>query len=288
MARTSKKLLQKKQGEHTRKTRVFCIANQKGGVGKTTTTVNLGAALQEMGREVLLIDLDPQGSLGMAFGLDADSLQYSVYDVLLSTIREDEERSFAEIIMRLEIGLSLAPANITLAAAEVDLSRATMGELVLREAISPLLGKYDDILIDCPPNLGLLTINALSAAHQVIIPLQADYLAMKGVDLLTQTIDLVQRKINPHLVVAGILMTMADMRTAHSREVILTTQETLEHRVHVFSSVVRTHVRVKEAPVAGKSVLAYAPTSQAAQAYRELAREITPEEAEGLRLISSV
>ncbi|MEM1007417.1 MAG: ParA family protein, partial [Myxococcota bacterium] len=165
-----------------------------------------------------------------------------------------------------------------------DLTRAIMGELILRDCFAPLIGQYDEILIDCPPNLGMLTINALSASHEVIIPLQADYLALKGLDLLMQTISKVKRKTNPALLVAGVLITMADMRTLHSREVIETTKKALGNRVHVFAPLIRHNVRLKEAPVVGESILTYASQSNVAKAYRELAQELTL--ADGFRLVS--
>ncbi|MCK6508576.1 ParA family protein [Myxococcota bacterium] len=281
MAKAQRRKTASKEPE-AKRTRIFCVVNQKGGVGKTTTTFNLAAALREMGRDVLAIDLDPQGSLSTSMGLDADSLQHSMFHVLTSTIREDDAVPLRDILLMTESGVVLAAANIELAGAELELARATMGELVLREALQPMSGLFDYILIDCPPNLGLLTINALSACHEVIIPLQADYLAMKGMDLLMQTISMIKRKVNYNLIVGGVLITMADLRTLHNREVIESTKQALSNQVHVFEPIIHFNVRLKEAPVVGESILTYAKTSNVADAYRAVARELI--QSEGLRL----
>ncbi len=258
--------------------RVISMANQKGGVGKTTSTLNLGAALLERGFSVLLVDLDPQGSLTTSLGEDPEEIEQTLYSALLASI-EEREFSLSEVTYVLDNGLEFVPANIELSAAELDLSKATMGEMVLRDVLEGVEEDYDFILIDCPPNLGLLTVNALSASDEVIIPLQADYLALKGVNLLMRTISTVKRKINPSLKIAGVMLTMADLRTLHAREVVAAARSALEGQVHVFEPVIRMNVRMKEASVASESILTYASGSNVARAYRQLAEILTHGEA---------
>jgi chromosome partitioning protein len=254
--------------------RIIAVANQKGGVGKTTSTLNLGAALQELDQSVLLVDLDPQASLTMSVGLNPENLSQTIYNVLSATINEDPMPTLGDVIVATPAGIDLAPANIELSGAELDLNKATMGEMILREVLHTVKDRYEFVLIDCPPSLGLLTINALAAAHDVLIPLQADYLALKGVNLLMKTIATIQRKINRDLQIAGVFATMVDTRTLHSREVITSVEKVLAGHVHIFNSVIKMNVRLKEAPIAGESVLRYASDSNVAQAYRELAREV--------------
>lgn len=254
--------------------RIIALANQKGGVGKSTSTLNLGAALQEQGHRVLLIDLDPQASLTMSVGIDPESLQETIYSVICAVIADAEHPALTDVIRATAAGVDLAPSNIELSAAELGLNKATMGEMILREILASVEARYDFILIDCPPSLGLLTVNALAAAGEVMIPLQADYLALKGVNLLMKTIATVQRKINRELKIAGIFATMADTRTLHAREVLASVDKVLANRVHIFKSVIKLNVRLKEAPVAGESILTYAGDSNVAEAYRALAREV--------------
>ncbi len=254
--------------------RIIAVANQKGGVGKTTSTLNLGAALHEQGQRVLLVDLDPQASLTMSLGIDPESLSQTLYNAILATVDESDTPTLADIIMPTTAGVALAPANIELSAAELDLNKATMGETILRDMLETVQDAYDFILIDCPPSLGLLTVNALSAAHEVMIPLQADYLALKGVNLLVKTITTVQRKINRDLRIAGVFATMADTRTLHAREVLTSVEKILAGRVHIFTPMIKMNVRLKEAPINGESILTYASDSNVAQAYRELAKEV--------------
>jgi chromosome partitioning protein len=254
--------------------RIIAVANQKGGVGKTTSTINLGAALQELDRSVLLIDFDPQASLTMSVGLNPENLNQTIYNVLSATINDVQTPTLRDVIIATPAGIDLAPANIELSGAELDLNKATMGEIILREVLNTVQERYDFILIDCPPSLGLLTINALSAANHVLIPLQADYLALKGVNLLMKTIATIQRKINRDLKIAGVFATMVDTRTLHAREVLTSVDKVLAGHVHIFNSVIKMNVRLKEAPITGESILRYASDSNVAKAYRDLAREV--------------
>lgn len=253
---------------------IIAIANQKGGTGKTTTTLNLGAALKEMGNRVLLVDMDPQASLTLALGLDPDELETTIYTALKHVIELGEMDS-EETISSTQEGLDLIPANIELSQADLDLVREPLGVYALRDVLSPIKDAYDYIMIDCPPSLGILTTNSLAAADQVIIPLQADYLALKGVNLLLRTITKIQRRANRRLRVAGVLLTMADLRTLHAREIITTTRQAFDERIPVFETVIKMSVRLKEAPIAGQSILTYANDTAGAIAYRELARELT-------------
>lgn len=253
---------------------IIAVANQKGGTGKTTTTLNLGAALQEMGNNVLLVDMDPQASLTLALGLNPDDLETTIYTALTRVI-ETGEMDPAEInIATTDEGMGLLPTNIELSQADLDLVREPLGVYALRDVLRPTIETYDYVLVDCPPSLGILTTNGLAAAGQVIIPLQADYLALKGVNLLLRTITKIQRRANRKLQIAGVLLTMADLRTLHAREMITTTRQAFNERVFVFETVIRMSVQLKEAPITGRSVLAYASDTVGADAYRDLAREL--------------
>src|SRR6266567_7462826 len=196
--------------------RVVAVCNQKGGVGKTTTTINLGAALAEYGRKVLLVDFDPQGALSVGLGIHPNQLEYTVYNLLM-------ERGITapDVVMKTGVdGMDLLPSNIDLSGAEVQLVHEVGREYVLGGALEPVLGEYDVLLIDCQPSLGLLTVNALACAHSVLIPLECEYFAMRGVALLLETIDKVTRRLNQKLVIDGLVATMYDSRTLHSREVL--------------------------------------------------------------------
>jgi chromosome partitioning protein len=257
---------------------VICIANQKGGVGKTTTTAALAEALGECGQRVLLIDWDPQASLTITMGFDPDILKRTGYDVLASTIRNNGSIPISDVVLpTTSATVELVPANIELSQSHFDLVGAFSRELMLKEMLKPVRQHYDFILVDCLPSLGLLTINALAAADKVLIPLQADFLAMKGLALLLSTIIRVQDRLNPHLDILGILFTMTNSRTLHCREVIDVTRRAFGDRIHVFDTLIPTSVRFKEAPAAGKSILGYAPGSPAAEAYRLLTIEVMHE-----------
>lgn len=246
---------------------VTAIVNQKGGVGKTTTTWNLGASLHRFGRRVLLIDLDPQAALTTSAGISLPHLTVSIYQALL-----DDQVDPVPIIRETPSGVHVLPATIDLAAAEIELVSMTLRELVLKDVLAKLRPRYDHILIDCPPSLGLLTVNALAAADRVIIPLQCEFLATRGLNLLLRTLSKIQGRLNRNLQVSGILPTMFDGRTTHANEVLQELR--LNFPTQVFDVVIKNTVRLKESPAAGLSLLDYDPHHDAAQAYLRLAQEV--------------
>jgi chromosome partitioning protein len=249
---------------------IIAIANQKGGVAKTTTCLNLGHALSERGRRVLLCDLDPQASLTLSLGFDVRELPATIYDVLLDT---KAGLTIKDIIQTTGMkNVDVAPASIELSKAEMDLFSEMNRERAFKDTLKPIQASYDYILVDCPPSLGLLTTNALAAADCVLIPLQSDYLAMRGAQLLQSTIDKVRRKLNPKLDLLGVLVTMFEKRTSHSRDVLREVQAAFGDRT--FKAVIPYSVRAKESVVSGKSILEYDTKSTVAKAYRTLADEI--------------
>jgi chromosome partitioning protein len=246
----------------------IAVANQKGGSGKTTTARSLAAALAERGRRVLMVDLDPQASLSEGCGLELHRLTQTTYHVLIGSAR------LTDVLKPVGERVDVAPANIHLAAAELQLVNMNRREDKLRNALKPLRGEYDYVLIDCPPSFGLLTVNALSAADSVLIPMACDYYTMLGVRLLLDTVREIQAEVNPDLRIEGVLPTRYDARTLHAREILEQTRRALGEGVPVFESVVRESVRFKEAPITGRSILEYAGASEGARAYRLLAQEI--------------
>lgn len=253
--------------EHGR-ARVVSMCNQKGGVGKTTTTINLGASLAEFGRKVLLVDFDPQGSLSVGLGLNPHEMDMTVYNLLM-----ERDVTLEDVVVPSGVpGMDLLPSNIDLSAAEVQLVQEVAREQTLQRVLAPALERYDVIIIDCQPSLGLLTVNALTASDGVIVPLECEYFALRGVALLKTTIDKVRERLNPRLEIDGVLGTMFDGRTLHSREV-------MERLVQawgdtVFHTVIRRTVKFSDATVAGEPITSYASASAGADSYRTLAKEV--------------
>ena len=248
--------------------RIISIANQKGGVGKTTSTVSLGAALAEYGRRVLLVDFDPQGALSVALGIQAHLLDRSVYNLLM----EDDCKVDDVIVSTAVPGLDLIPSNIDLSAAEVALVNEVAREHTLARVLATVVDAYDYIIIDCQPSLGLLTVNALTAADGVLIPLECEYFALRGVKLLMDTIAKVQSRLNPRLEVIGVVGTMYDARTLHTREVLARVVDAFGDQV--FHTVISRTIKFPDASVAGQPITTFAAQSPAANAYRQLAREL--------------
>jgi chromosome partitioning protein len=254
--------------------RILAMANQKGGVGKTTTTINLGAALAEYGRRVLLVDFDPQGALSVGLGVNANLLDLSIYNLLMQ-----DDVTIQDILVKTNVdGLHLLPANIDLSAAEIQLVNEVAREMALARLLRPVLKDYDFILIDCQPSLGLLALNALTCAHGVLIPLECEFFSLRGVALLLDTIDKVRERLNFDLELEGILATMYDSRTTHCRQVLQRVVEAFGDKV--YQTVITKTVKFPESTVAGAPITTLDPASSGARNYRQLAREVIAQQTE--------
>jgi chromosome partitioning protein len=248
--------------------RIIAMANQKGGVGKTTSTINLGAALAEYDRRVLVVDFDPQGALSVGLGVNPHNMDLSIYNLLMDT-----DVNINDILIKTDVaGLHLLPANIDLSAAEIQLVNEVAREMALARVLRPVLREYDYILIDCQPSLGLLAINALTVAHGVMIPLECEFFSLRGVALLLDTIDKVRERLNFDLELEGILATMYDSRTTHCRQVLQRVVEAFGDKV--YQTVITKTVKFPESTVAGAPITTLDPASSGARNYRQLAREV--------------
>ena len=268
LTRPKRKLIQPKPVDRHGPARVIALCNQKGGVGKTTSTINLGAALAEFGRRVLLVDFDPQGALSVGLGVQPHQLDRTAYNLIM-----EPGVNIDDILLKTGVpGMDLLPSNIDLSAAEVQLVGEVAREQTLARVLTPIVPDYDFVLIDCQPSLGLLTVNALTAADEVIVPLECEFFSLRGVALLIDTIDKVRERLNPRLKLAGILATMYDGRTLHGREVFARVVEAFGDSV--FDTVISRTVRFPETTVAGEPITTWASSSAGATAYRNLAREV--------------
>ncbi|HLV08947.1 MAG TPA: AAA family ATPase [Halanaerobiales bacterium] len=253
--------------------RKLAIVNQKGGVGKSTTAVNLGACLAERDKNVILIDVDPQGNATSGLGFEKNKLEYSIYDILIGDEDNEDKIAFSEVIKETEIdNFKVLPANIDLAGAEIELVSMISRESRLKKIVNNIKEDYDFILFDCPPSLGLLTLNALTAADGILVPIQCEYYALEGLGQLIKTINLVQRNLNPELEIAGVLLTMYDARTNLSQQVIDEVKNYFGEKV--YKTIIPRNVRLSEAPSFGQAIITYDSNSKGAKAYRALAEEM--------------
>ena len=247
--------------------RIIAIANQKGGVGKTTTAINLAAALAEAEQRVLGIDFDPQGNLSSGIGIEKESIKNSVYDLLINGV------DFYSVLQETEIkNLDVLPTNVNLAGAEIELQDEANRDTKLKEKIEAIRANYDFIIVDCPPSLSLLTINALTAADSVLIPIQCEYYALEGLGQMVKTINLIRKKLNKKLTIEGVVFTMYDARTNLSQQVVESVKETLDE--YIYNAVIPRNVRLAEAPSYGKPITEYDTRSSGAESYRMLAAEV--------------
>lgn len=253
---------------------IMAICNQKGGVGKTVTTISLGIGLARMGKRVLLADIDAQGSLTASLGYQRPDQMENTLATILGRIILDEPVSPGEGILHQAEAVDLLPANIELSGLEVTLVNTMSRETILRDYLNSVRDQYDVILLDCCPSLGMLTINALAAADQVLIPMQAHYLSIKGLEQLIRTISNVKRKINPGLEIAGILITMADLRTTYSREIIELLRNSYGDKLRIFNSIIPQSIRAAETSAEGRSIYLHDPAGKVSAAYASLTREV--------------
>jgi chromosome partitioning protein len=251
-------------------TRIIAVANQKGGVAKTTSTVNLAAGLAQQGQRTLVVDLDPQGGCAVSLGISTDSLNKTVYNVLM-----DDAMGFTDVIMKTSCGFDLAPSNIDLAGAEVELKQLLAAEQVLKRNLEEIIDDHDFILFDCPPSLGMLTINALTAAKELLIPMSMEYLALRGLDMLAKTVAKVRAVTNPELTYLGILATKYDRRTLNSEEIFAALQQASRQAgIHLFNTFITSSVRFKESPNTKQPLIITDPEHEGSQAYRAIVETI--------------
>lgn len=247
--------------------KVIAIANQKGGVGKTTTTINLSAALGAKGKKVLVIDMDPQGNTTSGFGVEKNEVENTVYELMLGEVPVKEC-----IISEVSKGVSIIPSNVNLAAAEIELSNENRKEYIVKDEIEFIKDDYDYIIVDCPPSLSMLTVNAMTTADSVLVPIQCEYYALEGLSQLIHTINLVKERLSPDLSMEGVVFTMYDSRTNLSEQVVESVKQNLNHRI--FNTLIPRNVRLAEAPSYGEPIISYDPKSPGAEAYMKLADEI--------------